>query len=191
MNCLIINILPSCLSFLPAYFLFGPWLLIIEPQSGFTESLEKYIGIKKIEGKKREKKEKIKILFIWQRASTSRGSGRGRSKPPTEQGAQCHVGLDLMTLRSWPELKADAQLIEPHGCPKKIFNIVPKKYLMGIQNQIQRLTVWLIAGSVGLSFTHPPLSYFVWKVWVLLYGAHATVWHDEGVLIWKVWANGS
>ena len=49
-----------------------------------------------------------------ERGNTSRGSGRGRSRPPAEEP---DVGLDPGTLGSCPELKADAEMTVPPRCP--------------------------------------------------------------------------
>ena len=49
-----------------------------------------------------------KILFLFERESSSRGweGGKGRGRLPAEQGAQC--GAQYQGSGSWPELKADA-----------------------------------------------------------------------------------
>lgn len=53
-------------------------------------------------------------LFI-ERERTSRGRGRGKSRLPTEQGAECRAWSRI--LRSWPEPKADTSPTEPHQVP--------------------------------------------------------------------------
>ena len=63
-----------------------------------------------------------KISFIWDREQENTVRGRGREREG-EAGSplsgKLDWGLDPWTLRSWPELNADASLIEPSGRPSR------------------------------------------------------------------------
>lgn len=77
----------------------------------------------------------FKVVFEMERErerERTRRTGRGRNRLPIEQGAR--LGLNPRTLRSWPQLKADAWPTESPRHHKRTF--IVKRCVLGLINKV-------------------------------------------------------